>query len=103
MKRWQVTFSYISDGDAPEPGQAYGVVERDIVAGEAERTLRTIASGLTRDEAHAVANSRESLDALQILWEAIHREDDEAFDTERVGEELKAAFDVLMRARGVRA
>lgn len=99
MKPWEVTFEYISDGDA-EPGHAYSIVERDS---RSERTIRTIASGLTRDEAYAVANARESLGALEVLWDAIHREDDDAFDTERVGEELKAAFDVLMRARGVRA
>lgn len=98
---WEVTFEYFWIGDVPEPGYTYCVVERDSESG---RTIREVASGLSPDEAYAVANARETLSALAGLWDAIHREDHEDyFDSELVGDELKVAFDVLMRAKGVKA
>lgn len=101
MKGWQVTFKYAAASKDADLGWTYGVVEFDS---EAERTIRTIGQNLTREEAYAMANAREMVGALGNLWDAIHREDHEDyFDSELVGPELKAAFDVLMRAKGVKA
>lgn len=61
-----------------------------------------IAFGLTREEADEVANCREAVDALGVLWDAIHCEDGEGFDSDRVREELGQAFDVLLRAKGLK-
>ena len=76
----------------------YSVVER-----EDGRDQRCIGYGLTKDEAHQVANCREATTALGDLWEAIHREDSEDFDSDRVRRELGRAFDVLLRVKGVKA
>jgi hypothetical protein len=66
--------------------------------------VRTISSGLNRDEALAVAYCREVQMALEILWDAIHREDHEDyFDSELIGDELKGAFDALLKVKGVRS
>jgi len=100
MKRWDITLDLPPAQDALIEGCVYAVVERDDASG---RTARIIGRRLSHEEALAIANSREALSALGGLWEAIHREDHEDyFDSELVGPELKAAFDVLMKAKGVR-
>ncbi len=97
MNKWEVAFGYEVGSFARYgvPLCIYTVVERSD-----GRTRRLIAAGLDRDEAHALANARETLAALEALWEAIHREDDETFDSERVAPELQQAFDVVLRAKG---
>lgn len=100
MIPWQVAFGFL---DRPYPSYPLGN-HQSVIEREEGRTLRTIGAGLSADEARAVANSRESIKALGDLWEAIHRLDTEGLlDSDLLRDELKSAFDVLMRANGVRS
>ena|SRR5215203_5628231 len=102
---WQVTIDENPSYGTLALGNFYVVVERTSKAldGENGRTARIVAGGLSRDEAYTVANARETLSALENLWDGIHREDGEDFDSEKIAVELKGAFDVLMKAKGVKS
>ena len=98
MTKWEVALEYGPDSGAPRPGYNYCVVERSY-----GRSTKTIATGLSAEEAQAVANARETLEALGDLWEGVHREDGKYFNSDKIRPELTTAFDVLMRAKGVTA
>ncbi len=91
----------IADGDEPNAPKQIGVLEggvcHQLVAEVFGRTLEELDAN-----AHLMALSPELLKALETLVNALHDADSEEFDTEVVGKELREAWHVLMRAKGLK-
>ena len=76
-----------------------GILDRYCVVSEE----RVIADDLSEAEAHLIASAHDSAEALEALVNRLYDEDGiEGFDAAAlVGPELKEAWMVVLRARGV--
>ena len=80
-----------------------GALDRWCVVEESEQRVRIIADDLSEAEAHVIASAHDTAEALEALVNRLHDEDGiEGFDADAlVGPELKEAWMVVLRARGV--